>query len=210
MELKEIISQAEQLINSEQSDVGIKTEVAEFLRIYAGEKSAYYKSILRIQDQDHSFVVDEQTINFKIKAILKSFINSVQNGVIGNLTIERKAKIEVVNDFLSQANFLLSQRKIHPATSCVLAGAALEEFLRNWIEELEIKLGNSKPSLDTYCKKLKEHEYITKQDVKDITAWAGLRNHAAHGEWDLVDDKKRIGMMVEGINLFIRINTSNK
>jgi hypothetical protein len=40
--------------------------------------------------------------------------------------------------------------------------------------------------------------------VKDITSWGGLRNHAAHGEWDEVSDKKRVGLMLEGVNLFMR------
>lgn len=51
---------------------------------------------------------------------------------------------------------------------------------------------------------LREDGLITKQDIKDITSWAGIRNHAAHGEWDEVDDKKRIAVMLEGINLFMR------
>ncbi|MEK0338401.1 MAG: hypothetical protein QQN41_13305, partial [Nitrosopumilus sp.] len=61
-----------------------------------------------------------------------------------------------------------------------------------------------KPSLDSYAKTLRENELITKQDVKDITAWGGLRNHAAHGEWDQVSDKNRVMLMLEGINLFMR------
>ncbi len=45
---------------------------------------------------------------------------------------------------------------------------------------------------------------LTKQDGKDITAWAGTRNHAAHGEWDDVADKNRVSLMLEGANLFMR------
>ncbi len=40
--------------------------------------------------------------------------------------------------------------------------------------------------------------------MKDITSWAGLRNHAAHGEWDEVKDKTRVSIMLEGVNLFMR------
>jgi hypothetical protein len=65
-------------------------------------------------------------------------------------------------------------------------------------------LGNKKPCLDSYSKVLKEEDVITKQDVKDITAWGGLRNHAAHGEWDEVADRTRISVMLEGVNLFLR------
>jgi hypothetical protein len=40
--------------------------------------------------------------------------------------------------------------------------------------------------------------------MKDITSWGGLRNHAAHGEWDEVKDRQRISIMLEGVNLFMR------
>ena len=93
---------------------------------------------------------------------------------------------------------------MHPAAPAVLGGAALEEFLRNWIEEANLPLGNKKASIDTYTGLLREADLITKQDAKDITAWAGIRNHAAHGEWDEVKDKQRIQLMLEGINLFMR------
>jgi hypothetical protein len=45
---------------------------------------------------------------------------------------------------------------------------------------------------------------ISKQDAKDILSWGGLRNHAAHGEWDQVSDKQRVQLMLEGVNLFMR------
>jgi hypothetical protein len=98
----------------------------------------------------------------------------------------------------------MDSKGIHPATPAVLIGAALEEFLRTWVEAEGLSLGNTNPGLDAYGKILRESEKITKQDYKDITAWAGLRNHAAHGEWDEVSDKARISLMLEGVNLFMR------
>lgn len=58
--------------------------------------------------------------------------------------------------------------------------------------------------MDSYAKVLREADLITKQDVKDITSWSGLRNHAAHGEWAEVNDKNRISIMLGGVNLFMR------
>ena len=120
------------------------------------------------------------------------------------MSIERKAQLAVVSDFLEQAQVLLNSKNVHPAAPAVIIGAALEEFLRNWVEEADLSLGNQKPSLDTYKDVLRVADFITKQDTKDITAWSGLRNHAAHGEWDEVSDKNRISLMLEGVNLFMR------
>jgi hypothetical protein len=51
---------------------------------------------------------------------------------------------------------------------------------------------------------LRAAELISSQDVKDITSWAGIRNHAAHGDWEEVADRQRIKIMLEGVNLFMR------
>ena len=59
-------------------------------------------------------------------------------------------------------------------------------------------------SLENYSQTLREADFITKQDAKDLTSWGGIRNHAAHGEWDEVSDKKRVSLMLEGVNLFMR------
>jgi len=73
-----------------------------------------------------------------------------------------------------------------------------------WIEAESLSLGNRKPTLESYSQVLRDAGLITKQDAKDITAWGGVRNHAAHGEWDEVSDKKRVSLMLEGVNLFMR------
>jgi len=139
-----------------------------------------------------------------VRAVLTSFRAYVEAGLHAEISPERKAQIDVVSDFLDQAQRLLETKGIHPATPVVLVGAALEEFLRTWVESDGISLGNAKPSIDTYAKLLRETDKITKQDYKDITAWAELRNHAAHGEWDEVSDKNRASLMLEGVNLFMR------
>ena len=63
-------------------------------------------------------------------------------------------------------------------------------------------------SIGTYVQILRSKDLITKQDVKDLVAWAGLRNSAAHGHWEQVADAKRVRLMLEGVNNFIRANTA--
>jgi hypothetical protein len=72
------------------------------------------------------------------------------------------------------------------------------------VEAADLKLGNRKPGLDAYTQILREAELISKQDAKDITSWGGVRNHAAHGEWEQVADRNRVRLMLEGVNLFMR------
>lgn len=127
----------------------------------------------------------------------------MEHGLLEGVSIERQAQIDVVSDFLEQAQNLLNADDVHPAAPTMIIGAALEEFLRNLVEEADLNI-QGKPSIDSYAKALRGEELITKQDMKDITSWAGLRNHAAHGEWDEVSDKRRIKGMLESVNLFMR------
>lgn len=138
------------------------------------------------------------------KSYLRAFISNIKNGLMEDISIERKTQIDVVPDFLDQAKKLLDTKNMHPAAATVIIGVSLEEFLRNWVEDVTLTLGNRKPSIDSYGNVLRKEDLIIKQDMKDITSWGGLKNHAAHGQWDEVDDKKRISLMLEGVNLFMR------
>jgi hypothetical protein len=199
MEKEELIKFAKQIASYKESAPTVLAEASEFLRIYAGEKSSFYKQLKEIKQSWD----DDYIINFT-RETLNGFIRFYESGLDDGISIERRAQIDVVSDFLEQADKLLNTNNIHPATPCVLIGASLEEFLRNWVEEQNLNIGQNKLSIDTYIKVLKEVDLITKQDYKDITAWAGLRNHAAHGEWEEVSDRKRISLMLEGVNLFMR------
>lgn len=198
-EQDEIIKYAQSLIESDDEGASVLAQAIEFLRIYAGQKSAFYQKLEPLIAWNSG-----EQIKDKVSKILVGYIKHLESGIGIGITIERKAQIDVVSDFLEQANNLLQSKNVHPAAPTVLIGASLEEFLRNWIDEQNISIGNYNPGLDNYGKILKENGLITKQDYKDLTSWAGLRNHAAHGEWEEVADKRRIKIMIEGVNLFMR------
>jgi hypothetical protein len=174
-----------------------QAQVCEFLRAYAGPKSAFLKQAEGISGWASHVVTT-------LLAIIESFIEYIEAGLASGISPERRAQLDVVSDILSQANALLEDERQHPAAAAVLIGASLEEFLRTWVEIAGVSIGNTKPSLDAYCKALRAAELISKQDVKDITSWAGICNHAAHGEWEQVSDRTRIRLMLEGVNLFMR------
>ena len=199
MDKEAIIEYAKKLQSSKDSGASCLSQATEFLRIYAGEKSSFYRKLEPLIAWN-----SDEMLKDMVSKILDGFIKFLESGMADGISIERQAQIDVVSDFLEQARTLLANKKVNPAAPTVLIGASLEEFLRTWIEEKGISLGNNNPTLDAYTRLLKEHELITKQDVKDLTAWAGLRNQAAHGHWDDVSDRQRINVMLEGINLFMR------
>jgi hypothetical protein len=202
MDTKQLIEQIERIAKKAQPSnvVGAHAEAAEFLRVYAGPASEYLAALKSIHPRGHS----REYVVQAISEILYAFRGYVEAGLHAQIPPERQAQLDVVSDFLDQAHQLLESKGVHPAAPTVLIGAALEEFLRTWIETEGLSIGNAKPGLDVYAKTLREADKITKQDYKDITAWAGLRNHGAHGEWAEVADKGRVSLMLEGVNLFMR------
>jgi hypothetical protein len=204
MEKNALIQHGERILErmNASNDTSIFAEASEFLRVYAGERSMFYKNISGINPTQYY----NHHVRNAAKGALSGFISYVRNDLHeGSVSIERKAQMDVVSDFLNQAQILLETSGIHPAAPAVIVGAALEEFLRNWIEDLDVSV--SKNNISSYADELLKKNLITKQDMKDITSWAGLRNYAAHGEWNEVSDKKRVALMFDGVNLFMRKNS---
>jgi hypothetical protein len=101
-----------------------------------GNNSEFYNSAL---------FLDEKNPNWKALAnILRNFQEYINDGFSKEFTPLQQAQINVVSDFLDQARLLLNDRKVHPAAACMIIGATLEEFLRNWVERKFLKLGNRK------------------------------------------------------------------
>ncbi len=206
MQTEEIIAHANELISIAntigEKDYakfrGINARVSDFLISFAGKNNPFLSQI------ESGLPGDKSKAGQYLAEILKSYIAHLESGLVRGLSPKRQAEIDVTSDFLDQAQGLLKSNKVHPAAPAVLIGASLEEFLRNWVEDVELSLGNKKPSLDSYSSTLREAELITKQDAKDIAAWAGIRNHAAHGEWEELGGAERIRLMLDGVNLFMR------
>ena len=200
MTKQELISQTERIIQLTNNNAqGGLAQAKQFLKSYAGDDNFFLDSLKDVNLEPYL-----DTWRHAIIPVLESFKEYVANDLLRSISLEREIQIETVSDYLGQAESLLNDTKVHPAAPAVLIGASLEEFLRNWLEEEGEDLTIIKNSLDAYSQKLKQLGKITKQDLKDITSWGGTRNSAAHGHWKDVEDRKRIKLMLEGVNLFIR------
>lgn len=200
MTKEEILEHTNKIIKYSEKDIdGSMIMAIEFLKKIVKSES-YFLTALHI-------IINMSSYNNKLSdlhKILNSFKEYVNDDLLKNISLEREIQIETVSDYLEQAEKLLNSKNFHPASAAVIIGASLEEFLRNWLEELNEDMTELKLSLDSYSKQLRKRELISKQDLKDITSWAGIRNDAAHGNWDSVSDRNRIKLMLEGVNLFMR------
>lgn len=200
MTKEEIIEHSNRIINiTFNNQHGGLTQAREFLRVYAGEDSSFFKTLSQISSSASN------TYKFgRVKDVLESFIDYVDKGLLRSISLEREIQIETVSDYLEQAENLLNDKNVHPAAPAVIIGASLEEFLRNWLEDGGFDLTSIKNSLDAYTTELRRQDKLSKQDLKDIVSWAGTRNDAAHGHWENVEDRNRVRLMLEGVNLFMR------
>lgn len=194
--IESLALKAEQLSDDSAEIYGLIARAKEFLRVYVGEKSEFYNSIW--------FLDDKNPNKGAFIGILRNFQTYIQDGLSSEFTPLEQAQVNVVSDFLAQAYILLKDKNVHPAAACIVIGAALEEFLRNWVERKSLKIGQRSPGISAYADVLSRNELISKQDAKDIMAWGGLRNEAAHGKWIDLSERERPKIMLEGVNLFIR------
>ncbi len=190
--------------NRDQADFSGKYNVAsseaiQFLRDYAGAESTFYTRA----NSANTFYTFENNTAFIVEG-LKAYRSYIVNGLQNAISLERRAQIEVVSDILGQADTLLNDKSVHPAAPIVIIGAALEEFLRNWCEDTKLVNEAAKSSIDKYAQLLRTSELISKQDIKDIASWGGLRNEAAHGHWENVSNRDSVRYMLMGVNLFMR------
>ena len=176
------------------------SEALEFFRVYVGEQSNFYKQLQEIPKISGT----DGHRTYQVEAVLSGYLNYLANDLETGVSIFRRVQIDTVSDILEQAQGILRDNKLHPAAACVIIGAGLEEFLRTWVEQENLMTSSTKKSIDSYAKILKEADLLNKQDHKDIISWAGLRNSASHGHWQEVEDRNKIELMLQGVNLFMR------
>jgi len=115
----------------------------------------------------------------------------------GHLSTLRSLVVaEVGDDVLEQAHDLLTGGYKDP--SCILARVSLELALRDLCD----RGGIVHAKLDKMNADLAKAGAYNKSMQKQVTAWAGRGNDAAHGDWDQYtgDDVKD---MIDGVRRFI-------
>ena len=128
-------------------------------------------------------------------------LRAARNDFKHDMLFDMRTRIEaeVFDDFLEQAEYLLSQGYHAPAA--VIAGAVLEDGLRKLCVKNGISLPQ-KPKLDTMNAELAKAGVYKKLAQKRVTANADLRNKAAHGKWDEFSEQD-VKEMISSVRTFM-------
>jgi hypothetical protein len=117
-------------------------------------------------------------------------------------TFQELIHADLFSDFLEMAEYFLQEGYKDPAA--VIAGGVLEEHLRKLCPKHGVAV-LPRTKLDTMNVDLAKINAYNKNDQKQVTAWAGLRNDAAHGNYGNYTDGE-VKLMVAGIRDFIGRN----
>ncbi|MFF3565740.1 hypothetical protein ACFYXS_37505 [Streptomyces sp. NPDC002574] len=178
------------------------TAALEFLRQYAGADSFWTLRAIAVYDSNGNHESLESGV-VAVGDMLAAWADQVEAGVTQIAGAQAWAEVEVAaTDIMGQVRRLLEDRDTTPAAPMVLCGAALETAMRAVISARQLDL-TEKPSLSAYTRLLRKHELISKQEAKDFDQVAGLRNQAAHGEFDTLS-RERAGLMEQQTNLLLR------
>ena len=113
---------------------------------------------------------------------------------------------ELFDDFLDMAAHLLDEG--YKEAAAVIAGTSLETHLRRlavpWNVDLKTPKGDHKKAEIINQELCRAGAYVLNEQ-KQVTAWLGIRNDAAHGNYDKVIDGA-VRIMIDGIKHFINIH----
>jgi hypothetical protein len=141
-------------------------------------------------------------LTLSLLEILRAFREDAAAGYLADLEAEINAG--VFADFLEMADHVLTE--VHRTPAAVIAGFTLEEHLRKMcgIHGIAVSRPDGQPKkADLLNAELaKAGAYQSTTESKDVTAWVGRRNDAAHGHHDRYSEDQ-VRLMIEGVRNFI-------
>jgi hypothetical protein len=206
-ELDELVSVYQQALARSQhddaSDVLSKTDVSSLIaRAAAGIERASGKgsqyservsTLLNIKCHDWDRVA-------QVIGVAEGLLHDLRHGY--TQSIEELLHSDVFADYLEMANHLLSSG--YKDAAAVVSGSTLEAHLKQMASKFGVAVEqNGKPKkADTINSDLVKVSAYSKLEQKSITAWLGLRNSAAHGNYADYE-ATQVAVMNQGIQDFI-------
>ena len=176
------------------------TAAIAFLDQFTGTGSRWSKSASAVFNQSSEAKRVESGAR-AVGDVIAEWVRMVRSGQTKPKLVEFSTRAVASTDLLEQVRALNADNRVVPAAPIVLAGAALEIALRSAVEELDLTV-EGRGSIDAYAKALRQVDVLNRQDMKDVTQMAGLRNDAAHGIHETLS-RKGASLMEQQANLFL-------
>lgn len=137
-------------------------------------------------------------------AILQAIRSEIAGGWL--FTVKGMVASELFSDFLDMAEHLLGQG--YKDAAAVMIGSVLEEHLRQLCQRHSIDVADEKDGklvprkADRLNSELAKSSVYSAIDQKQVTAWLGLRNEAAHGHYDQYTTQQ-VEQLLSGVISFV-------
>lgn len=185
-------------IVNEELQTGFRAACLSFIKSLYGEDHPLYKEFkTALQHRYASHTAMGIQILYAIKT-------EISNGWLAS--VNALVAAEIFTDFLEMAEHLLEEG--YKDAAAVMIGSTLEEHLRQLCDAYKVDKTTLKGT-DEISKKadvlnadLKKAGAYNTLDQKQVTAWLGIRNSAAHGKYDEYS-KEQVLMMYDGVLNFI-------
>ncbi len=165
--------------------------------------------IVRVVGENHYLAKksnNSQELN-TVSSVIDTLVYEIEESRFDFQSLERS---EIFSDFLEMAEHLLEEGYKDPAA--VIVGSTLEEHLKKLSQKYGISVtsddsrGKIRPKkADALNSELASASAYSKLDQKGVTAWLGLRNEAAHGNYDAYT-KVQVESMLQSTRDFISRN----
>ena len=174
-----------------------QTSVLNLLSRVFKEESPTFKQFQNALNPDGSTIQDRFK---KLHAIFLSAKDDFEGGCL--FDVRKLIHADVFDDELEQAEYFLKEGYKVPAA--VIAGTVLESCLRQLCDDHDVDSGNT---LNPMNDALGKEGVLNKLQKKQITAWADIRNSAAHGHPDNFDNSD-VEQMIFGVRIFVATKLS--
>lgn len=175
----------------------LRASALSFVSQYYGENHPYYKEL-------HDKGSEYAPVVLELLGVLEAISDEIENGWYKS--VRGIISAELFSDFVEMANHLLEEG--YKDAAAVMLGSTLEEHLRQLARNNEVAIElESKGKLipkkaDTLNSELAKLEIYSKLDQKNITAWLGLRNDAAHGNYENYTSEQ-VAFLSQALNDFM-------
>jgi hypothetical protein len=183
----------------------------------AGFRSAALSFIERVYGRGHSHFeqftakTDSSYVGDTERGL--AILEAIRAELAGSwlFTIKGLVAAEIYSDFLDQASHLLEQG--YKDAAAVMIGSVLEEHLRQLSFKTSLPTSDEKDGKHVPRKaermnaELVRGGVYTALDAKQVTAWLGVRNSAAHGNYEEYT-KEQVKNFLSGVVEFISRVTS--
>ena len=161
-----------------------------------GRNSVYYEQAGAILNtNDNSWVHLAGLIG-----VAASLLHNIRAGYLK--TFEELIHGEVFGDLLEMAQYLFDSG--YKDASAVIAGITLEAHLKRLCKKsgIPVEVAGKSKNANQINSELAAQKAYSKLDQKNVTAWLGVRNSAAHGDFGAYD-KGQVNLLISAVRNFI-------